>query len=152
MLGDPIRRSAERVQLKLRQARLVIDQVSGANSTTGSSNDGNTARNFFLQKNQDLIVECVEDKYKETIRELHKKISVLLRVISSCSQKVYYRRIVRLTREISLLIAEKLSWVDLNWTLHVLLHHSAELIHLTGGWGLRILAVEALESNNKFIR
>ena len=62
--------------MKLRSAGLVIDQVVGANAKTSTPNDGNTARNFFLQKNQELIVDCVEDKYKEVIRELHKKKSV----------------------------------------------------------------------------
>ena len=138
--------------MKLRSAGLVIDQVAGANAKTGTSNDGNTARKMFLQKNQELIVDCVEDKYKEVIRELHKKISVLLRVISSCSQKVNYTKIVDLTTDISLLIADKLPWVEINWTLHGVLHHSAELIFLNGGWALGILSEEAIESNNKFVR
>ena len=50
VIGDPIRRSKERVQDKLRPAGLVVDQVAGANAKTGTSNDGNTGRNFFLQK------------------------------------------------------------------------------------------------------
>ena len=63
-----------------------------------------------------------------------------------------YTKIVDLTAEISLLIAEKLPWVEINWTLHGVLHHSAEFIFLNGGWALGILSDEAIESNNKFVR
>ena len=51
-----------------------------------------------------------------------------------------------------MIIAIKLPWVDINWTLHGLLHHSAELIHLNGGWTLSAFSEEALEANNKFVR
>ena len=60
-----------------------------------------------------------------------------------------------LATEISLLIAERdelKNWVELNWTLHGLLHHSVELIYLNGGFSLGSLSEEALESNNKFCR
>ena len=73
-------------------------------------------------------------------------------VISSCSQKVNHTKIVDLTTEISLLIAEKLPWVEINWTLNGALHHSAEFIFLNGGWALGILSEEAIESNDKFER
>ena len=73
-------------------------------------------------------------------------------VISSCSQKVNYTKIVDLTAEISLLIAEKFPRVEINWTLHGVLHHSEKLIFLNGGWALGILSEEAIESNNKFVR
>ena len=61
-------------------------------------------------------------------------------------------RVGELTTEISLLIAEKLPWVEITPTLHGLLHHSSELIHLNGGWSLGTLSEEALESNNKYVR
>ena len=105
-----------------------------------------------MQKNLEVVAACVEEKYKDVIKTLHKKISILLRVISSCSHKVDHTKIVELTTEISLLIAEKLPWVDINWTLHGVLHHSAELIFVNGGWSLGTLSGEALESNNKFVQ
>ena len=61
-------------------------------------------------------------------------------------------RVGELTTEISLLIAEKLPWVEITPTLHGLLHHSTELIHLSRGWSLGTLSEEALESNNKYVR
>ena len=84
----------------------------------------------------------MEDKYKNVIGELHKKLSILLRVISSCSMKVDHLRVCELTTDISVLIAEKLPWVDITPTLHGLLHHSSELIHLNGGWSLGTLSEE----------
>ena len=50
------------------------------------------------------------------------------------------------------MVGRELQWVDINWILHDLLHHSVELVHLNGGWALGFLSEEALESNNKFIR
>ena len=136
VLGEHIRTSKGRVQETLRPAGLVVDKVGGAHAKTGTSNDGNTGLNFFLQKNREVVAACVEEKYKDVIKTLHKKISILLRAISSCSHKVDHTKIVELTTKISLLIAEKLPWVDINWTLHGVLHHSAELIFLNGGCSL----------------
>ena len=152
VLGEPIRRSKERVKEKLRPAGLVVDQVAGANAKTGTSNTGNTGRDFFLMKNQAIVVSCVERKYKDVIGELHMKIAILLRIVSSCSQAVDCIKLEQLTTDISMRIAEELPWVEINWTLHGLLHHSVELIHLNGGWSLGSLSEEALESNNKFCR
>ena len=60
-------------------------------------------------------------------------------------------RLGELITEISLLIAEKHPWVEITPTLHGLLHHSSELIHLNGGWSLGTLS-EALERINKYVR
>ena len=39
-----------------------------------------------------------------------------------------------------------------NYTLHGLLHHSAELIAINDSWSIGELSEEALEANNKYIR
>ena len=65
----------------LRPTGLVVDQVAGANAKTGPSNDGNTGRNIYLQKNWEVIIACVEEKYTNVIGDLHKKLSILLHVI-----------------------------------------------------------------------
>ena len=57
-----------------------------------------------------------------------------------------------LTTKTSLLIAEKLAWVSINYTLHGLLHHSVEFIQLNNDWSIGALSEEALESNHKFAR
>ena len=100
VLGEPIRRSKERVQETLRQAGLVVDKVAGANAKTGTSNTGNTARNFFKQKNQGVVMSCVAPKYQDVIQKLHQKIGILLRVVSSCSQSVNTERLQKLSKTI----------------------------------------------------
>lgn len=151
VLGEPIRQAKGRVQDKLRNVGIIVDQVSGANSKSGTSNDGNTARKFFSETHADLIVECVDEKYKDTIRTLHKNLSVTLRLISS-TQQIDVEKFSVLCRDTSMLIAENLPWVDQNYTLHGVLSHSPELIHLNNGWSIGMFSEEPLESNNKFIR
>ena len=122
IIGEPIRRAKANVQKMLKESTgLVLDQVAGANDKTGTSNDGNQARRFFKWETRDVIVNCVEDKYKETVACLHKNLSVILRVISSTGE-VNCVKLEEITTETSLLIAEKLPWVSLNYTLHGLLH------------------------------
>ena len=53
-------------------AGFIVDQVAGANAKTGMPNDDNAARLFFLMKNRD-ITDCVIEKYKDIIGQLHKK-------------------------------------------------------------------------------
>ena len=152
ILGEPIRVGKERVQESLFQERgLVLDKVGGANDKGGTSNDGNQARRFFHADSADAIVGCVAEKYKEDIRKLHKNLSVLLRIVS-CTGEIDCDELERLTLETSLLIAEKFKWVEINFTLHGLLHHSLELIEANNGWSIGVLSEEALESNNKFVR
>ena len=151
VLGEPIRRAKVRVQDKLRLVGLIVDQVSGANSKTGTTNDGNTARDFFSETHADEIVDCVEGKYKEVIQRLHKNISVILRLMSSTEQ-IDCEKYSTFCKETSLIIAVELPWVEQNYTLHGALAHSAELMYLNNGWSIGMFSEEPLESNNKFIR
>ena len=87
VLGLPLRRAKDRVQNILREKTgLVLDQVSGANDKTGTSNDGNQARRFFDINSRQTISDCVEDKYKDTVTQLHQNLSVILRIVTSTSQ------------------------------------------------------------------
>ena len=106
---------------------------------------------FFKPESCDMVVACVAEKYKDTVRLLHKNLSVILRVISS-SREVNCEKLSKLTTETSLLIAEKLPWVSVNYTLHGILHHSVELIQMNNNWSIGSFSEEALESNNKFVR
>ena len=149
IIGEPIRVDKDRVQAFLFQERgLVLDKVGGANDKGGTSNDGNQARRFFHADSAGAIVECVPLKYKEHIRQLHKNLSVILQIIS-CTGEVDCEELEKLTLETSFLIAEKFKWVDINFTLHGLPHHSLELIEVNNGWSIGVLSEEALESNCK---
>ena len=151
ILGEPIRRAKQRIQDIFREAGLIIDQPSGANSKGSTSNDGNQAWRFFSQKLAAIVVSCVNQKYKDTIRKIHTNLSVILRIFSSTGQ-IHYEKLDELNKETSLLIAQKLPWVFINFTLHGVLHHSTELIYINNGWSIVTLSEEPLESNNKFVR
>ena len=77
--------------------------------------------------------------------------SVMLRVVSS-SDRVNAELFEKIATETSLLTARNLKWVQINYTLHGLLHHSAELIAINDSWSIGELSEEALEANNKYIR
>ena len=55
------------------------------------------------------------------------------RVISS-TKEVNCQKFEQITTGKSLLLAEKLSLVSVNFTLHGLLHHSVELIKMNSNW------------------
>ena len=129
---------------------LSIGQFSKKDSKAGMSNNGNTARRFFASV-ADIVLACVADKYKEIVRELHQRMSVIVRVIS-CTRKVDTIKFDSLVNRTNLVIATKLPWVLINWTLHGVLHHSVQLIEWNGGWSIGALSEEPLEENNKFIR
>ena len=76
--------------------------------------------------------------------------SAILCVISS-QQLVNLAVYEENCKMLSLLIA-KYKWVKVNHTLHGVLHHSADLIALNGGYALSSLSEEGLEATNKFIR
>ena len=91
------------------------------------------------------------EKYKQKVLELHKNISVILRVIS-CRLKVNIECYNSLCMQVSCTFSEDFKWVQLNDTLHATLHHSKELIVNNNSEGLGPLSEEALESNYKDIR
>ena len=78
-------------------------------------------------------------------------LGTILRVISGTSQ-VNIEDFDNICKEASLLIATDFKWVQINYTLHGVLHHSAELIRLNDGYSLGSLSEEGLEAANKHIR
>ena len=98
-----------------------------------------------------LLIPCClfGNKVQRNNKKVTRKLSVLLRVVSSTSN---CEELNKLTIETGLIIARELKWVYNNFTVHGLLHHSVELIVLNSGWSIGTLSEEALESNNKFIR
>ena len=78
-------------------------------------------------------------------------ISCILRIISS-TEPVEIYAFKSLANKTSVLIATELPWVQINYTLHGILHHSNELIQRNGNHGLGAISEEALEANNKYVR
>ena len=150
--GDHIRAGTTRVQdIIYSESGRRLSQVSGPLQKSGGSTQGNDGRVFFTLQFLPIILKCIPQKYHQTIQKLHKNLSCMLRIISSSSSLNWYA-FHNLARETSLLLATKLDWVKINWTLHGVLHHSCELIEVNDKCGLGMLSEEALESNNKYIR
>ena len=143
--GEPIRRDMLEDATGLR-----INKVGGLRKCGGPTG-GNTGRRFFEYKTWKHVLSCVPEKYAATVTTLHQNLSCILRIISS-TEYVNLDAYKQLTESTSLLLAEKLKWVNINYTLHGVLHHSHELIHRNRSQSLGSLSEEALESNNKYIR
>ena len=151
-IGEPIRRGTNIVTTAFElNTGLRLSMVNRSLGKTGGSTDGNSGRRFFSKKSVETILQVIEPQYQDTIITLHKNLSVIFRIMS-CTQKVDVEAYRQLTVETSLLIARKLNWVEINFTLHGALHHSADLIAINDGYGLGDLSEEALEANNKYIR
>ena len=150
-LGDPIRRSTERVLDRIEEVTgLRLEQVQSSGHG-GTSTDGNSGRRFFSEELVEVINQLAPDKHWSHIVLLHQQISAILRVISS-SDNIRTESLQELCINTSMNIATNFKWVPINFTLHSSLHHSAELISLNGDRGLGELSEEALEANNKDIR
>ena len=81
--------------------------VNRSNEKTGGSTTGNDGRDFFRDRVDEaraVILEVVPAKFHVQIKELHTKISAILRIIS-CEEKVDVEAFRQLTLETNLLIA-----------------------------------------------
>ena len=125
--GDHTRNGHERVVDKIEdETGLKLDQVCGSLSKGSGSTDGNQACRFLRRKHYQLYCHVFHPSIM-LYSHLHKNISVILRIISS-NDRVHLDLFKALTLETSLVIAQHLKWVQINYTLHGTLHHSAELI------------------------
>jgi hypothetical protein len=155
--GRHIRIGTEKVTKLLKdQFGLTINQVCQSGSKGGGSTDGNTGRRLFSAEAIPVIKMLTDEDAKTRsmqpdVLTLHRNLSVILGVVSS-QGSVDLPAYQELVQETSLLLARKFSWSRLNWTLHPLLHHSADLIERNNCVSLGALSEEALESNNKYIR
>ena len=75
----------------------------------------------------------------------------MLRIISS-TEPVEIYAFNSLANKTSVLIATELPWVQINYALHGILHHSNELIQRNSNHGLSAISEEALEANIKYVR
>ena len=149
--GDHIRAGTNRVKDILEETGLRVAGPSGPLGKGGGSIDGNTGRRFFDEKSLPCILNCVDEKYHENLKILHKNMSVILRIISA-TDSVNVAEFQELLKETSLHIATAYPWVKINYTLHGVLHHAADLIIMNERRGLGDLSEEALEANNKYVR
>ena len=145
--GDHIRAGNDRViNIIEEETGLRLNEVCGSIGKGGGSTDGNQSRRFFDIVSLPATLMCVSIKYKHDVSRLHKNLSTILRIISS-QDRVHTEMYSKLLTETSFLIARKFMWVQINFTLHGVLHHSCELIIMNEGIGLGALSEEGLEAN-----
>ena len=151
-LGDHIRAGTTRVIKVIEEnTGLRLSQVAGPLEKGGGSTTGGQGRRFFEEKTLASILLCVDQKYHQIVSSLHKNLSCIMRIISS-TEPVDIYAFKLLTQQTNILIASNFPWVQINFTLHGVLHHSSELIERHDGKGLGALSEEALEANNKYVR
>ena len=129
---------------------MALDIVQQSNSHGGTSTDEKSGCRFFSEECVTFIKLCIDKKYHKSVLHLHLLLSTILRVISGTS-RVNIVDFDNICKEASLLIATDFKWVKINYTLHGVLHHSAELIGLNDGYSLGSLSEEGLEAANKHI-
>lgn len=134
-----------------RETGLKLDQVCGPTSKGGGSTDDNQGRRFFAESTLPAILLSIDQKYQSVVQKLHCNLSCILRIIST-EDAVRLDIFEELVCETSLLIAQELKWVRINYTLHGVIHHSAQLIAINECYGLNSWSEEGLEANNKYIR
>ena len=134
---------------------LRLDYVCGAGGKGGTSTDGKQGRRFFSDPVNpvinDLLASRSPRKHKDNILQLHKQISIILRIIS-CTRKIDVKKFDEHCKETMINISSNFPWILLNHTLHRAIQHSAELIEMNGEESLGWYSEEGLEANNKDIR
>ena len=86
----------------------------------------------------------------EVLKELHKKFSIILRIIAS---KSYVREEFKdFCYDTYKLLVKEFSWMKLSESLHRLLAHSAEVIRMNDNQSLGQLSESPLEAQHKLVR
>ena len=130
---------------------MALDVFQQSNFHGGFSTDGNSGWRFFSTECVPSIKLCINEKYHKSVLRLHLLLGTIIRVISGTSQD-NIEDFENICKEASLLIATDIKWIKINYTLHGVFHHSAELIELNDGYSLGSLSEEGLEAANKHIR
>ena len=119
----------------------------------GNSNNGNTVRRIFWNRdNRDLLAECAPDEDQELLKSIFRYLAIILRLASS-DHKINVDKLDIMCKDTATMILNGFNGeIMIPNTLHVLLAHVCALIDANGGYGLKMLSEEPLESNNKYIR
>ena len=80
------------------------------------------------------------------------RFSIILRILSSKSVSVNYTEFKKYCNETYLKLISYFSWVHVPGSIHRLLSHGVERIHINSDYGLGNLSEEGLESCNKMVR
>ena len=130
---------------------LKIDQPDPKGGTTST---GGVARRAFSSESKfiDCVSSCVAIEYRETLSQLHTRLSAILRIINS-DRKIHTEEFGDLCTNTYLLILDSFPWAGVTPTLHRVLAHSEEILNdLNFGHGLKCFSEEGSEACNKLIR
>ena len=109
-------------------------------------------RSYFSSEIIPVIKELVpEVNVQKNVLELHKSLSVSLRIISS-NKLVDIEAYKSLIKEIENLLINRFNCTKFNYTLHGAFQHSAQLIAENCNRDLGVLSEELLKAINKVLR
>jgi hypothetical protein len=151
-------------QLKVSKAKFQEEAARGplhmrldqpdSHGAGGSSDTGQTARQFFSQKKRADFIALLKgtEKEKEDLKKLHENYSVILRVMSSKEKEIDTESFEEFCLETYLHQVQSFPWASVPQSLHRILAHSAERIRMNDGFGLGSLSEEGLEATHKLVR
>ena len=120
----------------------------------GSTNTAGMARRFFRPNNRQKLLDLIYGtrEEKKAFAILHKKFSVILRLISSKKKQIDFMSLEKYNLDTYQFLLESFGWATVPGVVHHVLAHSAERIKLNGGLGLGEWSEEGLETIHKLVR
>ena len=154
-----ISEAKKRLQLKARSAPLFTQLDTPSHCGTGGTSDsGNVARMFFSFDKRNAVIDLVEgnsqmsNDHRSKVKDLIQRFSIILRVLSSKSVLIDYSKFSKYCNDTYLYLVDHFNWVHIPGSIHRLLSHCAERIHLNSNYGLGNHSEEGLEHCNKMVR
>ena len=125
----------------------------------GSSDTGNVARKWFSYSEREHVLNLIEGPDEEDVRrnrksygDILKRFSIILRTISSKENQIDHSSFQKYCTETYTRLLEHFEWCAIPGTIHRLLAHAGQRIHLNDNYGLGSLSEESLESAHKMVR
>ena len=153
-------KAKKRIQEKAKHGPLSMKfDMPDASGHGGTSDTGNVARKFFSIERRNDVLDLIEPKDEPNLAEdkrkycdLLQRFSIILRIVSSKDSPIYHTIFDDYCRQTYAKVIEYFSWAVVPGTIHRLLAHSAEKIHLNENYGLGALSEESLEVVHKKLR
>ena len=101
---------------------------------------------------RNVLCNLLEEEEREDFGEILLGMCTLVKVMNSQKKRVDIDRVRRLGQHVNLLIVKRFPWAAISPSVHRILAHSWEVMHLNDRFGLGSLSEEGLESLNKNIR
>lgn len=138
---DIVAETKKKIQARFKQELgLIVDKPK---QMSGSTNDGNTSRRFFMNPEKSAEITGVSI-------DLIKRFKIILQTLAS-GHTINIEKFKNYTLETAKLYVEKYSWNPMTPTVHKILIHGADVI--SNFWlPIGLLSEEAQEANNKIFK